>query len=110
MWRELWPVLGDEITSLFTKSLETGKVPREWKVAKIVPLQKPKRKDYTVVNNYRPISLLPTLGKALESLVAERIAYLVKEYSLLPKTYFGAKKKRSIIYTLSYLCEDIFRA
>jgi len=27
--RELWPVLGDEITQLFAQSLDTGKVPRE---------------------------------------------------------------------------------
>ena len=66
VWRELWPVLDDEITQLFAHSLATGRVPKEWKVAKIVPLQKPKRKDSTVASNYRPISLLPTLGKALQ--------------------------------------------
>lgn len=110
MWRELWPVIGDEITLLFTKSLESGKVPREWKIAKIVPLQKPKKKDYTVVNNYRPISLLPTLGKALESLVAETISYLVEEHSLLPKTHFGARKQRSTTHALSYLYKDVFKA
>src|SRR5205814_1704460 len=110
VWRELWSVLGDEIMLLFTKSLETSRVPREWKVAKIVPLQKPKRKDYTVASNYRPISLLPTLGKALESLVAERVAYLVEEHNLLPKTHFGARKQRSTMHALSYLCEDVFKA
>ena len=110
VWRELWPVLGDEITLLFARSLEIGKVPQEWKIAKIVPLQKPNRKDYTIANNYRPISLLPTLGKALESLVAERIAYLVERYNLLPKTHFGARKQRSTTHALSYLCEHIFKA
>ncbi|KAF9728557.1 zinc knuckle [Paraphaeosphaeria minitans] len=114
VWRELWPVLGDEITLLFARSFEAGRVPKEWKVAKIVPLQKPKRKDYTVASNYRPISLLPTLGKALgkalESLVAERIAYLVEEYGLLPKTHFGARKQRATTHALSYLCEDVFKA
>ncbi|KAF2261101.1 hypothetical protein CC78DRAFT_608837 [Lojkania enalia] len=62
------------------------------RVVKIIPLQKPNRKDYIIANNYRLILLLPTLGKALESLVAERIVYLVEEYSLLPKTHFGARK------------------
>jgi len=75
-----------------------------------VLLQKLKRGDYIVANNYRLISLLLTLGKALKSLVAERIAYLVEEYSLLPKIYFGARKQRSTIHTLLYLCEDVFRA
>ncbi|RYP14537.1 hypothetical protein DL765_006313 [Monosporascus sp. GIB2] len=109
VWRELWLVLEDEITLLFTKSLETGKVPREWNMAKIVPLQKPKRKVDTVANNYRPISLLPALGKALESVVAERIAYLVEEYNLLSKAHFGARKQRSTTHALSFLCEDVFR-
>jgi hypothetical protein len=75
-----------------------------------VPLQKPKRKDYTIANNYRPISLLSTLGKALKSLVAERIAYLTERYNLLPKTHFGAWKQRSTTQALSYLCESIFKA
>jgi hypothetical protein len=75
-----------------------------------VPLQKPKRKDYMIANNYRPISLLPTLGKALESAVAERIAYLVEEYNLLPKTHFGTRKQRSITHALLFLCEDVFKA
>jgi hypothetical protein len=65
-----------------------------------VPLQKPKRKNYTVTNNYQPISLLPTLGKALELLVAERIAYLVEEYGLLPKTHFSARKQRATTHVV----------
>jgi len=73
-------------------------------------LRKPKRGDYTIANNYRPISLLPTLGKALESLVAERIAYLVEEYGLLPKTHFEARKQRATTHALSYLTEDVFKA
>jgi len=63
-----------------------------------------------VANNYRPISLLLTLGKVLKLLVAERIVYLVEEYSLLPKIYFRARKQRLIIYTLLYLYRDVFRA
>jgi hypothetical protein len=98
------------ITPLFTRSLETRKVPREWKIAKLVPLQKPKRKDYTVANNYRPISLLPTLDKALDSLVAEWIAYLVEEYNLLPKTHIGARKWRATTQAPFYLCEGVSKA
>ena len=75
---------------LFTRLLEIGKVLQEWKIAKIMLLQKPKCKDYMITNNYRPISLLPMLGKVLESLVAERIAYLVEKYSFLPKMHFRA--------------------
>jgi len=74
-----------------------------------MPLQKLKWGDYTVVNNYRLISLLPTLGKALKLLVVERIVYLVEEHSLLPKTHFRARKQRSITYALLYLYKDVFK-
>ena len=50
-------------------------------------------KKYMMADNCRPISLLLTLGKALKSLVAERIEYLVEEYSLLPNTHFGVRKR-----------------
>jgi len=49
------------------------------------------------------------LGKALKSLVVERIVYLVEEHSLLLKIYFRAKKQRSTTHMLLYLCKDIFR-
>ena len=42
--------------------------------------------------------------------MAERIAYLVEEYGLLPKTHFRARKQQSTTHTLSYLCEDVFKA
>ena len=29
---------------------------------------------------------------------------------MLPKTHLGARRQRSTMYALSYLCEDVFRA
>jgi hypothetical protein len=62
VWIGLWPVLSDEIMLLFSRSLETGKVSKQRKIAKIVPLQKSKGKDYIVASNYRPILLRPKHG------------------------------------------------
>jgi hypothetical protein len=36
----------------------------------IIPLKKPNKSDYTVAKSWRPISLLSTLGKALELVIA----------------------------------------
>jgi hypothetical protein len=52
--------------------------PKDWKVAKIVPLMKGGKDDYTLAKNSRPISLSPTLGKVLEPVVANRIGYLTE--------------------------------
>jgi hypothetical protein len=60
-------------------------------VAKIIILQKPGKPDYTKLKAFRPISLLPTISKGLEAVIAIRLSYLVEEYSLLPKNHFGVR-------------------
>ena len=50
VWQQLWPVLQHPILSLFQKSLDTGKVPQQWKIAKIIALRKPDKPDYSVTN------------------------------------------------------------
>ena len=110
VWRELWPVLHAQIHHLFSLSLSTGKLPEAWKVAKIVRLRKGEGRDYTKAANYRPISLLSTLGKALELVVAERISYLVETQGRLPHNHFGGRKQRSAVQALLYLQEHIYNA
>ena len=85
----------ERVTILFQISLDVGELPAQWRDAKIIPLKKPKKGNYTVAKVWRPISLLSTLGKALESVVAERISYVVETFGLLSVNYFGARKKRS---------------
>ena len=44
------------ITTLFNKSIESGEVPKDWKVTTVVPI--PKGDDSSKPSNYRPISLI----------------------------------------------------
>ena len=54
------------------------------------------KKSFTIVlqkpSGKKPIVLLNILGKALKSVLATHISYLVETYALLPKTYIGGKK------------------
>ena len=84
VWKQIWPVVKEKVLYLFQTSLATGILPTQWKEAKIIPLKKPEKGNYTIANAWRPISLLPTLGKILESVVAERISYLTETFGLLP--------------------------
>lgn len=87
-----------------------GKLPNKWKVAKIIPLRKPQKGNYTEPESFRPISLLPTLNKALESVIAQRVSFLVEEHGLLPDNHFGGQKRRYTIDALMILQEKIFQA
>ena len=110
VWKQLWPVVQDQILLLFNSSLYQGVLPSQWKEAKIIPLKKPGKSDYTNPKAWRPISLLATLGKILEAVIAERISYLAEQYHLLPANHFGARKRRSTEQAISLLQEHVYKA
>jgi hypothetical protein len=110
VWKNLWPAVKDRILALFQTSIDQGEVPAQWRHAKIIPLKKPDKGDYTLAKAWRPISLLSTLGKILESVIAERISHAVETSGLLPANHFGARKKRSTEQALILLQEQIYNA
>ena len=59
--------IAPSLCSLFNISLSLGVVPTEWKFANISPVLK--KEDLTIESNYRLISLLCVLSKALERCV-----------------------------------------
>ena len=75
VWQQIWPVVKERVLRLFQTSLDEGTLPSQWRNAKIIPLRKPDKPNYKLAKAYRPISLLATLGKILESVVADRISY-----------------------------------
>ena len=52
---------------IFGNILETTIYPDIWKLANVVPLFK--KNDKQLLNNYRPISLLPICGKIFEKVI-----------------------------------------
>lgn len=109
VWKQVWPAVKHHVLALFRASLDEGTLPSQWKHAKIIPLKKPGKDNYTLAKAWRPISLLMTLGKILESMIAERISHVVETYSL-PTNHFGARKQRSAEQALLLLQEQILTA
>jgi hypothetical protein len=95
VWKELWSMVKERVLHLFHILLSEGRLPDQWRTAKIIPLKKPGKDDYKKAKAWSPISLLSTLGKILEAVVADRISYAVETYGLLPTNHFGARKRRS---------------
>ncbi|KAJ6436906.1 reverse transcriptase [Purpureocillium lavendulum] len=110
VWKQVWPAVKLRILSLFRASLDAGELPAQWRHARMVPLKKADKADYSVAKAWRPISLLSTLGKVLESVIAERISHAVETYGLLPTNDFGARKRRSAEQALMLLQEQIYAA
>ena len=64
---------------------------RRLKEAIAIVLLKPSKAlaDYLKPSSYRPISLLPTIGKVIEAIVTKRITKAAEAYSLLPEEQMG---------------------
>ncbi|KAI2867955.1 hypothetical protein CBS115988_10984 [Aspergillus niger] len=110
IWKRLWGHLGNLITRIFAASIDLGYHPRKWRSARIVVLRKPGKSDYSIPGAYRPISLLNTLGKLLEAVMARRLSYLAEHYGLLPDTQFGGRPGRTTEQALLVLTNAIDRA
>ena len=100
----------DRVFHLFQTSLRDGDIPSQWRNAKIIPLKKPEKSDYSLAKSWRTISLLSTLGKILEAVISERISHAVETCNLLPANHFGARKRRSTEQALLLLQEQIYKA
>ncbi|KAF5719708.1 reverse transcriptase [Fusarium mundagurra] len=72
VWKQLWSVVKERVLHLFRTSLSEGRLPDQWRTAKIIPLKKLGKDDYKKAKAWRPISVLSTLGKILEAVVVDQ--------------------------------------
>jgi hypothetical protein len=100
-------VIQTEVLALYQASYQLAHTLKSWRAAKVITLRKPDKPNYTKPKAFRPISLLPTISKGLEAIIATRLSYIAKEYGLLPKNHFGVRLKRSAEQALNVLIERI---
>ena len=86
-------ILAPVIANLFNECMAEGTFPDELKIAKIIPVHKGDAKDNPT--NYRPISLLPILGKLFEKILADRLLEFLNENNILTQNQFGFRKNYS---------------
>ena len=81
---------------MFQSSLNSGAIPSQWKLHKIISIFKSGNK--TSVKNYRPISLLCITSKVLERLIYNKIITLVSKS--ITKYQFGFQSNSSTLQQL----------
>ena len=94
---------------IFNGILRTHHWPAVLKTAEIILLLKPD-KDPKTPESYRPTSLLPTISKVLERLLANRIINDVTYTQRLPDNQFRFRHKHSTIQQMHRLCHTIYTA
>ena len=79
--------------NVINQSLVTGIFPDELKIAKVKPLHK--KGDKSCLNNYRPISLLPTISKVFERVMHSQIYEYFNTNNLLSEQQYGFRSQHS---------------
>ena len=96
------------LTHLCKLSFLYGVFPSELKVAKVIPLYK--SDDKMLINNYRPVSILPVFSKVFEKLMYSRLISFIDKYKTLYKYQFGFRAKHSTNMALILLIDKISNA
>ena len=95
---ELADIIALPITQIFKLSLATGKIPEEWRKAKVSPIFK--KGSRLSANNYRPVSLTCILCKMMETLVRKHLINHLEENKIVSRHQHGFTAGRSCITQL----------
>ena len=99
--------LARAITELINTCWRLEYYPQRFRQARTIVLRKPEKDDYSVPGAYRPIALLSTIGKVIESLAARRLQDLAEQHNLIPETQMGNRPNRSTDTAVDLLVEQI---
>ena len=98
------PFLASSITYLFNLSLTTCSFPSAWKLARVIPLYK-NRGSQSDPSNYRPISLLPAIGKVMDDIQSSRLLSFLTTNKLISPHQFGFVPRSSTVHQLVYIID-----
>ena len=101
----LEPILIKSLTLIINQSLNTGIFPEQLKLAKVIPIFK--KDNPNNINNYCPISLLPSLSKVFEKVVCKQICSYFAQNHLFNPNQYGFRKHHSTEYALLELTDRI---
>ena len=106
--KEIKHVIACQLTSIFNKSIETGVVPEDWKMANVTPIFK--KGDKRNPANYRPISLTSIIGKILETIIRNKMDEYLESNNLIKNSQHGFRKNRSCLTNLLEFFDGLYKS
>ena len=103
--KAIQPAIIKPITLIINQSLNTGVFPSKLKIAKVIPVYKKGNK--LSLENYRPISLLPSISKIFEKVVFNQLYSYFDSNNLLNSKQYGFRKLFSTEHALLHFTDRI---
>ncbi len=83
------------LTHIINTSLHTGTFPTAFKQARVSPLLKKPALNPALLENYRPVSLLPFIAKSLERVVFNQLSLFLAQNNILDNNQSGFRSGHS---------------
>jgi hypothetical protein len=99
--------LHESFTKLINISFSLGQFPDEWKFANVIPVFK--KDEHYFKNNYRPVSLLPSLSKICEKIIFAHLYDFLMEIGFLHPFQSGFCPGHSTTSQLTYIIHQIYQ-
>ena len=96
------------LTHLINISISQGSFPEELKLAKVLPIFKADNKQ--LIQNYRPISVLPYFSKIFEKIMSMYVIEFLETNNILYHNQFGFRKNHSTSHAIITLVERVSKA
>ena len=93
---------------LFKNCISQGIFPDNWKKSNICTNHK--KVDKQIVNNYRPVSLLPISGKIVKTLIFNSLYQFLEEQKLLSIHQSGFRSHDSCVNQLLFIVHNLYKA
>lgn len=89
--KQLKDQISTPLAHIFNISLKNGVYPEKFKISRVIPIYK--SGDHLLADNYRPISLISSIAKILDKIVAIKLTNHLEINKLLYPFQFGFQKK-----------------
>ena len=99
------PIICKPLLSLFNRSMSEGFYPNLFKIESIIPVFE--AIDRPNSTNFRPISVLSSLGKIFEKIFHKRIISFFHTNNQITEQWFGFQPKKSTIQVLIKILERV---
>ena len=96
------------LSIIFRNCINNSTFPDLWKKSNICPIHK--KGDKQIINNYRPVSLLPICGKIFERLIFNSLFEYLEKYKLLSPHQSGFRANDSCVDQLLSIVHNIYTA
>ena len=98
--------ISTSMTKLFNNLFENGHFPSLWKISHVTPIYK-RSGSKSLKENFRPISILPTISKIFESIMHERLIEHCTRHNIISEKQAAYLKGDSTIHQLLYIVHKI---